>query len=127
MAVTHNTAARNAIVTAVTALLNAGSANTAGIARFRSAANAIIAGLALSNPAVAAPSSGVGTFNAITPDTAAAGGTIASLTLEDRDRAVVLTINDIRTTVGGDLQGNSLTVSALATVAIQSLQYVAPQ
>lgn len=127
MAVTHSTAARNAIVTAVAALLNAGSANTAGIFRFRSAANAVIAGLALSNPAVASPSSGVGTFNAISPDTNAAGGTIASATLEDRDRAVVITINDIRTTVGGDMQGNSLTISAGATVAIQSLSYVAPQ
>jgi hypothetical protein len=127
MAVVHSTAARNAIVTAVAALLNAGSANAAGIARFRTAANAVVAALPLTNPAVGAPSSGVGTFAAITSDTNAAGGTIASLTLEDRDRATVLTINDIRTTVGGDMQGNSLTVSAGATVAIQSLQYIAPQ
>lgn len=127
MAVTHSTPTRNAIADAVVDRLDLGSANTAGIARFRSAANAIIAGLALSNPAFGSAASGVATANAITPDTNATGGTIASLTLEDRDRAVVLTINDIRTTVGGDMQGNNLTVSNGATVAIQSLQYVAPQ
>lgn len=127
MAVVHATAARNAIANAVVDLLDVGSANTAGIARFRSSANAVVAALPLTNPAFGNASSGVATAAAITPDTAAAGGTIASLTLEDRDRNIVLTINDIRTTVGGDMQGNSLTVTAGATVAIQSLQYVAPQ
>lgn len=127
MAVTHSTPARNAIANSVVDLLDLGSANVAGIARFRTSANAVVAGMALANPAFGNAASGVATSNAITPDTNAAGGTIASLTLEDRDRAVVITANDIRTSAGGDMQGNSLTVGVGATVQIQSLQYIAPQ
>lgn len=127
MAVTHSTAARNAAANAVLALLNSGSANTAGIARFRTAANAIVAGMALSNPAFANASAGAAAVNAVTADTAAVGGVIASLTLEDRDRNVVITANDIRTTAGGDLQGNNLTIGAGDTVQLLSLSYVAPQ
>lgn len=127
MSVTHSTPARNASANAVLALLNGGSANSAGIARFRTGANAIVAGLALSNPAFANASSGAAVSNAITADTAAPGGVINKLTLEDRDRTVVITASDIRTTSGGDLQGNNLTVGAGDTVQILSLTYVAPQ
>jgi hypothetical protein len=127
MALTHSAAVRNAGANAKLALLNAGSANAAGIARFRTSANAIVAGLALSNPAFANAVNGVATANAITNDTNAAGGVIARLTLEDRDRNVCITADDIRTTSGGDLQGNNLTVTAGDTVQILSLSYVESQ
>lgn len=127
MAVTHSTAARNAGANAKLALLNGGSANAAGIARFRTSANAVVAGLALSNPAFANAANGTAAANAITADTNAAGGVIASLTLEDRDRNVVITAGDIRTTSGGDMQGNNLTVGAGDTVQILSLSYVESQ
>lgn len=127
MSVTHATNARNASANAVLALLNGGSANAAGIARFRTAANAIVAGLALSNPAFANASGGTATAAAITADTNAAGGVINRLTLEDRDRNVVITASDVRTTSGGDLQGNNLTVGVGDTVQLLSLSYVAPQ
>lgn len=127
MSVTHSTAVRNAMVNAGLALLNGGSANSAGIARFRTAANAIVAALPLSNPAFGNAANGSATANAITADTAAAGGIIARLTLEDRDRVTCVTADDIRTTAGGDLQGNNLTVGAGDTVQLLSLSYVGPQ
>lgn len=127
MSLVHSTAARNAMVTAVTGLLNAGSTNAAGIVRFRTSANAIVAGLNLTNPAVGAPVAGVGTFAAIASDTNAAGGVIASATFEDRDRNVVFTANDIRTTAGGDMQGGTLTITTASTVSVTSLTYTAPQ
>jgi hypothetical protein len=127
MAVSHSTNVRNAGANAKLALLNGGSANAAGIARFRTAANVIVAGLALSNPAFANASNGVATAAAITADTNAVGGVIAILTLEDRDRNVCITASDIRTTSGGDLQGNNLTVGAGDTVQILSLSYVESQ
>lgn len=124
MALTHATFVRNAGANAKLALLNGGNANAAGIARFRTAGNAVVAGLALSNPAAAAASNGVALFNTITADTNAVGGTVARLTLEDRDRTICMTLDDIRTTSGGDMQGNNLTVASGATVQILSLQYV---
>lgn len=127
MATTHATSARNAICNAVTALLNGGSANAAGIFRFRTNANAIVSNNALANPAFQNGSGGTAQSNAVSADTNATGGVISSATLEDRDRNVILTANDIRTTAGGDMQGNNLTVGSGATVQILSLSYVAPQ
>lgn len=126
MAVQHSAQARNAAAAAVLALLNQGSANPAGIARFRTSADVIVAALNLSNPAAAAPVNGVAAFNAISPDTNAIGGTVAKLTLEDRDRSIHITAGDMRTTAGGDLQGNSLTITAGDTVELLSLSYAAP-
>lgn len=126
MATTHSTAARNASANAVLALLNGGSANAAGIARFRAANDSIVAGLNLSTTAFAAAVNGTATANAISADTNAPGGTIAKLTLEDRDRAIHITAGDVRTTAGGDMQGNALNVTAGDTVEITSLQYAAP-
>jgi|JRYI01.1.fsa_nt_gb hypothetical protein len=127
MAVTHSTAARNAGANAKLALLNGGSANAAGIFRFRTSANAVVAGLALSNPAFGNASNGQAAANAITADTNAAGGVISRATLEDRDRNAVITLDDIRTTAGGDMQGNNLTVGAGDTVQVLSLTYVETQ
>lgn len=126
MSVTHSTVARNAAATAVLSLLNQGAANAAGIARFRTSADVVVAGLNLTNPAFAAPVNGTAAANAISPDTNAVGGTIAKMTLEDRDRAIHITAGDLRTTTGGDMQGNSLTVQPGDTVEITSLQYQAP-
>ncbi len=127
MAITHATAVRNAGANAKLALINAGSANAAGIARFRTSANAIVAGLPMSNPAFANAVNGVAAVNSVTADTNAVGGVISRLTLEDRDRNVCITADDIRTTSGGDLQGNNLTVGAGATVQLLSLSYVESQ
>jgi hypothetical protein len=127
MALTHSTNARNAGANAKLALLNAGAANAAGIARFRTSANVIVADLPLSNPAFASAVNGVATANAITSDTNADGGVIDRLTLEDRDRNVVITALDIRTSAGGDMQGNNLTVTLGDTVQILALSYVETQ
>jgi hypothetical protein len=127
MALTHSTPARNAGANAKLALLNGGAANAAGIARFRTSSNVIVADLPLSNPAFANAVNGVATANAITSDTNADGGVIDRLTLEDRDRNVVITAADIRTSAGGDMQGNNLTVSPGDTVQILALSYVETQ
>lgn len=127
MAVTHSTPARNAICAAVLALLNTGSANTAGIFRFRTSANAVVSANPFANPAFGSPTAGQAAANPLTADTNAVGGTIARATLEDRDRVAHITLDDIRATSGGDMQGNTLVVAAGATVQILSLNYIAPQ
>lgn len=125
MAATHSTSARNASVSGVTALLNQGSANAAGILRFRQANDAIVAGCNLSNPACAAPSNGVAAFNSISNDANAPGGTISRVTIEDRDRNIVITLSDIRTTAGGDMQGAALVIEAASIVSVSALSYAA--
>lgn len=126
MATTHSTPARNAVAAAVMGLLNQGSANAAGIMRFRTSGDAVVAACNLSNPAAAAPSNGVAGFNPISNDTNAVGGSVAKATVEDRDRNIVLTLSDIRTTSGGDLQGSTTTITAGDIVSVSALSYSAP-
>jgi hypothetical protein len=124
MAVTHTTAARNAATDAVTALIGA-----SGKLAFRTtgtvgAPGTVVATLSLSATAFGASATGTATANAITSDTAAAGGTVATATLQTSAGTVVIhcavaaSASDINMT-------NGLVVTAGDTVACSALTYTA--
>jgi hypothetical protein len=122
---THPTVFRTTVADLVTSTLSTtaklnfratGSANSPGTA---------VATLAMSNPVAPGASSGVLTFSTITSDTNAAGGTIATATLETGGGTVV-----VHCTVGtsGDainVSSGGLTVTAGDTVSCSSLTYTA--
>ena len=122
---THPTAFRTTIADLVTSTLSTtaklvfrttGNANAAGTA---------VATLACSNPVGAGAANGVLTFSAITSDTNAAGGTIATATLQTGAGTII-----VHCTVGtsGDainVTSGGLTVTAGDTVSCSSLTYTA--
>lgn len=124
MSVTHTTAAKNAATDAVTALIG-----TSGNLVFRTtgtvgAPGTACATLPLSATAFGASSAGTATANAITSDTNAAGGTVATATLQTSAGTVVIhcavaaSASDINMT-------NGLTITAGDTVSCSSLTYAA--
>ena len=124
MAVTHSTAARDAATNAVTALIG-----TSGKLAFRTtgtvgAPGTVCATLSLSATAFGASATGVATAAAITADTNAVGGTVATATLQTSAGTVVIhcavaaSASDINMT-------NGLVVSAGDTVSCSALTYTA--
>lgn len=124
MAVTHPTAVRNAVADAVLDPLNTG-----GKLVFRTSGNANSPGtpcatLMLSATAFGSPSNGVKTANAITSDTNAAGGTVATATLQTSADAI--RVHCAVAASGSDINmSNGLTVGAGDTVTCTSLTYEA--
>jgi hypothetical protein len=122
---THPTVFRTTVADLVTSTLS-----TTAKLKFRATGNAnapgtAVATLAMSNPVAPGASSGVITFSSITSDTNAAGGTIATATLETGGGTVV-----VHCTVGtsGDainVSSGGLTVTAGDTVSCSSLTYTA--
>jgi hypothetical protein len=122
---THSTAFRDAVADLVDSTLSttaklcfrtSGTVGTPGTA---------VATLAMSNPAFGASSSGVITASAITSDTNAAGGTIATATLQLGAGTVV-----VHCTVGTsgeaiNVTSGGLSVTAGDTVSCSSLTYTA--
>jgi hypothetical protein len=124
LTVSHSTAARNAATDAVTALIGA-----SGKLAFRTTGTVavpgtVVATLSLSATGFGASATGTATANAITSDTAAAGGTVATATLQTSAGTVVIhcavaaSASDINMT-------NGLVVAALDTVSCSSLTYTA--
>ena len=122
---THSTAFRDAVADLVDSTLS----TTAKLV-FRTTGNVgtpgtAVATLSFANPAFGASSSGVITADTITSDTNAAGGTIATATLQTGAGTVV-----VHCTVGtsGDainVTSGGLTVTAGDTVSCSSLTYTA--
>ena len=120
MAVTHGTATRTAIATAVLGEIDAG---TAGNLVFRTSGAAEAATLALSLTS-GVVSGAVLTFNSISDDTSATGGTVDNATVEDSAAATVLAC--AVGTSGSDINLSSLSIGVGDTVSISSLTYTAP-
>jgi len=124
MAVTHPTAVRDTVCNLVVDSLDpsgnlvfrtTGTANAPGTA---------VATLPLSATAFGASSSGVATASAITSDTNAAGGTVATATLQTSGGTVK--IHCAVAASGSDINfSNGLAVTAGDTVACSSLTYAA--
>jgi hypothetical protein len=122
---THPSAFRTTVADLVTSTLS-----TTAKLKFRTTGTAgspgtAVATLPLSNPVGAGASAGVLTLSAITSDTNAAGGTIATATLETGAGTVV-----VHCTVGtsGDainVTSGGLAVTAGDTVSCSSLTYTA--
>lgn len=126
---THPTGIRSSVCDFIVDKLDVGSPSEARLV-FRTSGNAnspgtAVANLRMSNPAFGAAASGIATANAIASDTNAAGGTIATATLQTGSGDVI-----IHCTVGtsGDainITSGGLSVTAGDTVSCSSLTYEA--
>ncbi len=124
MPVTHPTATRNLMCDLVVDQLDLNTPPAKLI--MQSAASATVATLTFSNPAFGAAASGTATAAAITSDTAAVGGTITKAELRQGGATPIILCSVTATGGGGDIQMNSVIISAGQTVAITSLTYSAP-
>lgn len=125
MTVTHPTVTRTAIADTVVDAIDSGGG--AGTLQFQTAGSVAVATLTFGATAFGAAVAGVATANAITSDTNAAGGTIAkALTRDSAAVAKGFACSVTATGGGGDIELNSVVVSAGQTVGLTSLTYTAP-
>lgn len=123
-AVTHPTAVRNAIADLVVDRIDAGAG--AGTLEFQTSGDVEVATLTFSDPAFGNAASGTATASAITADSSATGGTIAKARAKDSTGTEVFACSVTVTGGGGDIQLNSVVVSAGQQVSVSSLTYSAP-
>lgn len=123
MAVTHTTATRNALADLIDDRVNAGAGP--GTLVFQTAGDVEVATLTFSDPAFGAAASGVITAGAITTDLSATGGTITKARFFDSNLVEVLACSVTATGGGGDIELNSVVVSAGQSVSVTSLTYAA--
>jgi len=124
VAVTHPANVRTALADYVVDQLDLNT--PPGKLVMQTAAGATVATLTFANPAFGAASAGVATANAIVADTNAVGGTIAKAELRQGASAPVVLCSVTATGGGGDIQLNSVVISAGQQVSITSLTYAAP-
>lgn len=124
MAVTHVTALRNTLCDAAVDAIDGGVG--AGLLEFRTAGDVEVATLTFSDPAFGAAVGGTATAAAITADSSATGGTIAKAALRTSTPADQILCSVTATGGGGDIELNSVVVSAGQTVSMSSLTYSAP-
>lgn len=125
MAVTHPNAVRQAICDFVVDQIDEGT--PPGKLEFQTSGDAHVATLTFSTPsAFGSATGGVATANAITADTSAAAGTIAKARLRNAALTDKVICSVTATGGGGDIQLNSVTVSAGQQVSLTSLTYAAP-
>lgn len=118
---TLSAAAQNAMINALTALLNVGGA---GSIQFQTAGSVAVATLPFSATSFGSGSVGVATANAITSDTNAAGGTFTKAVLRNNAGTAVVTC-----TAGagsGEFNMTSAAVGAGVTVAVSALTMTMP-
>ncbi len=123
MSVSHPSAVRTAVADLVVDRVDAGAGP--GVLEFQTAGGVEVATLTFSDPAFGNASSGVAAANAITPDTNAAGGTIAKAVIKDSNGTEVLACSVTATGGGGDITLSSVVISAGQTVSLSSLSYAA--
>lgn len=123
MALTHTTAARNALANQINTLANAGTTNPSARLIIATSGDVEVATLVMSNPAFGTASGGAITAGAITSDTDATGGTAAIFKIVDRNNVEVYrgTVG----TSGADLNLSSLSIAPGDTVSISSVVYTA--
>ena len=124
MAVTHPTATRDGITNYVTGQINVNT--PPGKLVFLTAANAAVATVTFGNPAFGSSSGGTATANATVDDTNAVGGTIAKGEMRQGGAMPIVQFSVTATGGGGDIEMNSVVVSAGQTVHITSLTYTGP-
>jgi hypothetical protein len=124
MAVTHPTATRDGICNYVVDQLDINT--PPGKIIMQTAASATVATLTFANPAFGNSTSGVATANAIVADTNAVGGTISKAELRQGGATAIVLCSVTATGGGGDIQLNSVVISAGQQVSLTSLTYAAP-
>lgn len=125
MAISHETAVRNALADLIDDEVNTGTTNPGGRVVFQTAAEAEVATLEFSDPAFGAASNGVITANSISDDTNATGGEVDNFIITDRDATTILSGTVTGNGGGGDIELSSTTIGAGDTVSITSLTYEA--
>ena len=124
MAVTHPTAVRDGVCNYVVDQLDL--ASPPGKIVMQTAGSVAVATLTFANPAFGNSASGVATANAIVADTNAVGGTIAKAELRQGGATPIVLCSVTATGGGGDIQLNSVVISAGQQVSLTSLTYAAP-
>ena len=124
MAVTHPAAIRTLISDLVVDQLDL--ASPPGKIVMQTSGGAAVATLTFANPAFGNSSAGVATANAIVADTNAVGGTIAKAELRQGGATPIVLCSVTATGGGGDIQLNSVVISAGQQVSLTSLTYAAP-
>ena len=124
MAVTHPTTVRNALADTVVDRIDLGPA--AGTLQFNTAGDVEVATLTFSDPAFGNAAAGVATASAITADASATGGTTTKAILQDSSNNLVCSCSVTATGGGGDIELNSVVISAGQEVSVSSLTYTAP-
>lgn len=124
MAVTHPTATRTGLADFVVDQLDVNT--PPGKIIMQTAGSVTVATLTFANPAFGAAAAGVATANAIVADTNAVGGTIAKAELRQGGGTPIILCSVTATGGGGDIQLNSVVISAGQQVSLTSLTYAAP-
>jgi hypothetical protein len=124
MAVTHPVAVRNALADYVVDQLDLNA--PPGKLVLLTNANSAVAILTFANPAFGSAAAGTATANAISDDTNALGGTIVKGELRNGAGTTIAMFSVTASGGGGDLQMNSVVVSAGQTVRVSALTYSGP-
>jgi hypothetical protein len=124
LAVTHPTATRTGLADFVVDQLDVNT--PPGKIIMQTAGSVTVATLTFANPAFGAAAAGVATANAIVADTNAVGGTIAKAELRQGGGTPIILCSVTATGGGGDIQLNSVVISAGQQVSLTSLTYAAP-
>lgn len=125
MALTHVTAARNAMADACVDRIDLGTTDPQGDLIIMTSGEAEVSAHACTNPAFGAAASGTATASAIGDDTSAAGGTAALFKFQDRDNGEVFRGTVTGTGGGGDIELDNVVVGVGVTVSITSFTYSA--
>ena len=120
MAVTLETAARNAACNAVVDLLDGGTIE------LRTSADAEVATMTMGTPAFGAAVDGVATINAVTADASATGGAATKAVFITSGGADLFTVSVTDTGGGGDITYPSATITAGEEVGLTSFTYTQP-
>jgi hypothetical protein len=122
MAITHGAAVRDAVCNAVVDAIDLGTPGPAKLV-FQTAGSVACATLPLASPAFGNASSGSAVANAITSDTAAAGGTTTKFVILDKSGNTIIA-GSVGTS-GSDINLSSVNIGAGDTVSVSSLTYTA--
>lgn len=130
MATRISSASRNAAANAIAALANGGSIELRSGAQPASADDAatgtLLATFALPNPAFGAAAAGVASANAIATVQGAAAGDAGYFRVKESGGAAVMDGSVTATGGGGDLELNTITISAGVDVSITSWSVTMP-
>lgn len=128
MALTHSTAARNAMIDAVVDLVDVGTTDATGDLRVLDSPTEVVI-IALNNPAFGAGATGVATLDNTGPPSAnatAAGAAIDSFEFRDRDNTVIWSGTISGSGGGGDIEATNTNVANGQQVDLTSYTHTAP-
>lgn len=126
MAVTHSTAARNAMANAVDDQVNSGSSDAQGDLVLL-ATSTVLVRIPLQNPAYGNASNGTIALAGVPLNAAATNsGTVNKYEIQNRDNQVVHTGSVTATGGGGDMTIDNTSITSGQTVEVTSHSYSAP-